>query len=456
MKYTIDVNGELFGTADFETGILKRSGDNTLTVKVVDSRGRSVEQSVVFSVAEYREPRLSAFDARRCNENGVAAADGSFVSVDISGTVASVNDKNTLTICVYYKAASDTSWTRAGFLETAGYDIALRDVVLDVDFNPLTTYNLKAEVSDYFDSATLTVSIGTKRVVMDFYKDGTAVAFGKIAEQPEVLEVSWPIKLTDGDVENVRAKSAANLLYLGQNVLTEEDTDTVNYWMSKGFCYVRFTEKQLNGQISLNGFLINIPDMTGEKVLTQIWIGQNAGGSLYVRYGDVLGFSDWECYDGGNVFDEVVQANAGITVSGAPVLTEDLKVTGTAEFSGSVEFTGEVKGIGEVYSQDEYVTGDTWIDGKPLYRKLLVITSTATGTWNYDISDLNHDYIRVVSDMIQYKYNNNAYIYWAQGGFYSGEENYHRVFVRDSALRIGTGAYIQRQVEYVLLEYTKA
>ena len=116
---------------------------------------------------------------------------------------------------------------------------------------------------------------------------------------------------------------------------------------------------------------------------------------------------------------------------------------------------GGIEGV-NLYSEDEVLTGGVWIDGKPLYRKLLVITSTATGTWSYDISDLNHDYIRVVSDMIQYKYNNNAYIYWAQGGFYSGEENYHRVFVRDSALRIGTGAYIHRQVEYVLLEYTKA
>lgn len=119
------------------------------------------------------------------------------------------------------------------------------------------------------------------------------------------------------------------------------------------------------------------------------------------------------------------------------------------------QMLGGIEGVNR-YSTEEVLTGGVWIDGKPLYRKLLVITSTATGTWNYDISDLNHDYIRVVSDMIRYKYNNNAYIYWAQGGFYSGEENYHRVFVRDSALRIGTGTYIHRQVEYVLLEYTKA
>ena len=41
-----------------------------------------------------------------------------------------------------------------------------------------------------------TVSVGTKQVMMDFYKDGSGVAFGKVAETPGAVEFGWPVKLS--------------------------------------------------------------------------------------------------------------------------------------------------------------------------------------------------------------------------------------------------------------------
>lgn len=48
-----------------------------------------------------------------------------------------------------------------------------------------------------FYYAEQTVSVGTKQVMMDFYKDGSGVAFGKVAESPGKVEFGWPVQLTE-------------------------------------------------------------------------------------------------------------------------------------------------------------------------------------------------------------------------------------------------------------------
>lgn len=116
---------------------------------------------------------------------------------------------------------------------------------------------------------------------------------------------------------------------------------------------------------------------------------------------------------------------------------------------------GGIEGVNR-YSEDEVLTGGVWVDGKPLYRKLLVITSTAGGTWDMDISALKHDYLRIVDDTICFKFGSGSYVYWGQGGWHNGDNDYHRVYVRDGVLRLTSGSSVKRQVEYILLEYTKA
>lgn len=41
------------------------------------------------------------------------------------------------------------------------------------------------------------MSVGTKQVLMDFYKDGNGVAFGKVAESAETVEFGWPLVLSE-------------------------------------------------------------------------------------------------------------------------------------------------------------------------------------------------------------------------------------------------------------------
>lgn len=68
-------------------------------------------------------------------------------------------------------------------------------MLLSQTFDALSSFDLKIRVTDFFHFVEQTVSIGTKQVMMDFYKDGSGIAFGKVAETAGAVEFGWPLIL---------------------------------------------------------------------------------------------------------------------------------------------------------------------------------------------------------------------------------------------------------------------
>ena len=69
--------------------------------------------------------------------------------------------------------------------------------LLSPTFDALSSYDIKIRVQDVFYYIEQTVSIGTKQVMMDFYKDGSGIAFGKVAENAGKVEFGWPLLLSE-------------------------------------------------------------------------------------------------------------------------------------------------------------------------------------------------------------------------------------------------------------------
>jgi hypothetical protein len=61
----------------------------------------------------------------------------------------------------------------------------------------LTSYDVKVNLSDYFGTVEQVVSVSTKQVMMDFYRDGSGIAFGKVAENSGKVEFGWPLELIE-------------------------------------------------------------------------------------------------------------------------------------------------------------------------------------------------------------------------------------------------------------------
>lgn len=234
------LDGAAYTGASFTSNTLNTAGSLTLTVTVADSRGRTASAARTISVVDYSPPSLTRFTAERCNSSGTAPQmDGTRVRVSVGGSVSPVGTKNAISCTVYYKTSSASAWTQAAAISPSSYSVNTTNLLLPQTFNALSSYDLKVRLQDSFYYIEQTVSIGTKQVMMDFYKDGSGVAFGKVAETPGAVEFGWPVKLTEPlgvDQGGTDASSAASACANLGAVKKSGDTMTGNLSIS-GYLY---------------------------------------------------------------------------------------------------------------------------------------------------------------------------------------------------------------------------
>ena len=234
------LDGAAYTGASFTSNTLNTAGSLTLTVTVTDSRGRTASTTRTIAVLDYSPPSLTKFTAERCNSSGTAPQmDGTRVRVSVGGSVSPVGTKNAISCTVYYKTSSASAWTQAAAISPSSYSVNTTNLLLPQTFNALSSYDLKVRLQDSFYYIEQTVSIGTKQVMMDFYKDGSGVAFGKVAETPGAVEFGWPVKLTEPlgvDQGGTDASSAASACANLGAVKKSGDTMTGNLSIS-GYLY---------------------------------------------------------------------------------------------------------------------------------------------------------------------------------------------------------------------------
>ena len=196
--YRTSIDSVTYSGSSFTTNALNTAGNLTMTVTVTDSRGRTASTARTVTVLDYSPPSLSQFTAERCNADGTAAqTDGTKVRISAKASGSSVGGKNTLACTVYYKLSNAEAWVSAVTLAPSNYVIAATNRLLSPTFDALSSYDIKIRVQDVFYYIEQTVSIGTKQVMMDFYKDGTGIAFGKVAENAGKVEFGWPLLLSE-------------------------------------------------------------------------------------------------------------------------------------------------------------------------------------------------------------------------------------------------------------------
>lgn len=221
-SYRSTLNGVTYTTASFTTGFLNVAGDNTLSVTVTDSRGRTDTKTYTVTVLDYNPPSLTRFSAERCNSDGTAPQiDGTKIRVNITGSVSSVNNKNTITCKVHYKLSSYPQWTELTTVTTSNYAVNQTNLLLAHTFGELYSYDIKVSLTDFFTTVEQAVLVSTKQVMMDFLSSGNGIAFGKIAEHANKAEFGWPLKLstplavTEGGTGGTTVAGARNALGLG-------------------------------------------------------------------------------------------------------------------------------------------------------------------------------------------------------------------------------------------------
>lgn len=196
-SYRTSLDNVTYTTSSFTSNTLNTAGTVTMTVTVADSRGRTASTTRSITVTDYSPPSLTKFTSERCNSTGsTVQVDGTKVRVSLAGSVSSVGGKNTISCIVYYKLSTATVWTQAATVTASNYAVSSTNLLLNATFDVLKSYDLKVRLTDYFYYVEQSVSIGTKQVLMDFFRNGNGIAFGKVAENAERVEFGWPIILS--------------------------------------------------------------------------------------------------------------------------------------------------------------------------------------------------------------------------------------------------------------------
>ena len=191
-SYKTTIQGANFTSASFTSGVLKQSGTSNVIITVTDSRGRTASTTRSITVAAYSAPKINTFNAIRANGLGASDDNGTMALARVKFGVSAVNDKNTKSYLVEYKPRSSDAWTEAASGSVYSYDSnMLLNVNLDVD----TSYDLRLSLTDFFGTTTATSEVATAFTLMDFNESGKGVAFGKVSELEEGMEIDLPMSI---------------------------------------------------------------------------------------------------------------------------------------------------------------------------------------------------------------------------------------------------------------------
>ena len=201
---TTVIDGKTYSGLPFTTSALS-NGSKTAAITFVDTRDKSVTvTSSAITVYEYSLPNITDFTLAR-------QSDGTTVIATVKGTIASVNSKNAKTIKVTLNGVTNT-------ITSSSYTISATTTFTSISTDK--TFAAKATFTDSYVSVERESTVPTVAVTMDFLSDGKGVAFGKVAETTDLLDVAWSQRVrknltVDGSLSTSGALSVGSLTASG-------------------------------------------------------------------------------------------------------------------------------------------------------------------------------------------------------------------------------------------------
>ena len=188
-KCIITIDGATYYGFNATSGTLKTAGDSVVTATVTDERGRSGSVSYTMKVQAYTRPTVSQLIVHRTTEDGTESDQGEFIHVTFSAAISSLSGKNTAAYVLKYKQSTQTDYTEIAFSDLSNvYTVTGQEYLFAADSGH--SYDVVVEATDRHSTTTKATAASTAFTVMHFHKSGTAVAFGKISEVEDTMEVA--------------------------------------------------------------------------------------------------------------------------------------------------------------------------------------------------------------------------------------------------------------------------
>ena len=156
------------------------SVDGVFESTIEDNHGAEVYASQNYYVYDYWDPSLPTIAIHRCKQNGTHDDSGAYVHIEWGISVAPLGDQNSKVLTITHPEGT-TQPTLAAY-DSSGSLVVAADTE--------QSYDIVFTLTDDFATITRTVRLSTAGVIMDFFRTGKGIAFGKVAEYDETLEVA--------------------------------------------------------------------------------------------------------------------------------------------------------------------------------------------------------------------------------------------------------------------------
>ena len=224
-KYAVTYLGKTVEESPYRTETISTTSA-TVRCTVTDSRGLTAWEDVTVTLESYAPPMLVGASLYRSDGEGTAADSGTHIAGLATAKFSSIGGRNTATIMGYWKSVGG-SYGEGVTLPFGAVGLVTGDVEIAAD----RSYTAKIVVTDSLGNSTeFEENIPTEQVAFHLKEGGQGAAFGKAAEQDELLDVAWDARFRE-DVQvdgalRVGGKSLLDMVYpVGSIYLSVSGTD---------------------------------------------------------------------------------------------------------------------------------------------------------------------------------------------------------------------------------------
>lgn len=278
--HKIQMNGQTYNTNDATSFELVKAGAQNIVYTVTDSRGRTASRTVSISPLAYTPPILSVLSASRCEADGTPNDEGEYAKVTIGATLSALNNLNDKIFTLSKKPVTSETWTNQN-VSSATYTIETTVIISGISGD--NSWDIKFSVQDYFytgDTVSKTMRLSTGFSLIDYFKGGKGLAFGKVAEK-------------DGFENNLKTWFTGGV----EAIPLPSGDGSLAYWQSiKGGLY-KSGRGTLSGQPTPWGLIHVIRNKSDFSAIWHDLTSQN----VYRLYGSASAINGWTLISGAPV-----------------------------------------------------------------------------------------------------------------------------------------------------------
>ena len=232
VSVTTTINGTTYTDTSFTTEALSKSGTQSYTVVIKDSRNRTKTLTGSYEVMAYKSPTVNIASVFRCNSSGVLSHNGTYISVRLRVNITSLDSGNDAAINIQSKRKNASSYTLLRSI--SGVYSYNSTVVCGGSLSSQYAYDIRVEVSDYFETVYAYADITTADTIFSIRNNGLGMAIGKICEQDR-FEMGWDAVFHEdvafeGDVSFSSLAWLRDLIYpVGSIRMTVDPTNATTF-----------------------------------------------------------------------------------------------------------------------------------------------------------------------------------------------------------------------------------